>query len=51
MADGMPPFHGAGEAAALAAALVWAGSVTVYRGWGRPVPPAALNLLNNRAMR
>jgi drug/metabolite transporter (DMT)-like permease len=42
-----PPFLLAGELASLAAAFIWAGSVTAYRHWGREVAPYSLNLLKS----
>ena len=38
-----PPFPLAGEIAALAAALIWAFSVCVYKRYGHGVPPRLLN--------
>jgi len=42
-----PPFYRAGEIASLSAALIWAGSITAYRRWGRDVPPHTLNLFKS----
>ena len=39
-----PPFAGAGEAAAITAAIIWAVTICVYRHFGRGLPAAALNL-------
>ncbi|HNR98928.1 MAG TPA: EamA family transporter [Planctomycetota bacterium] len=38
-----PPFPLAGEAAALAAAFIWALTVCVYKRWGAGIPPQLLN--------
>jgi drug/metabolite transporter (DMT)-like permease len=39
----LPPFPLAGEAAALAAALIWAFTVCIYRHYGMHIPPRLLN--------
>jgi drug/metabolite transporter (DMT)-like permease len=39
-----PPFFLAGELASLVAAFIWAGSVTIYRHWGRDISSPTLNL-------
>ncbi len=42
-----PPFPYAGQLACLAAAIIWAGSVTLYRKFGHGHSPSALSLFKN----